>query len=305
VKPVLLNHFGLSGGKDSTALMLWAINESGSYPLSLVFSWCDTGNENEYTEAYINYLSAKLHRIHVTKPPLGFYDLARKRKRFPSARARFCTQELKIYPTQRYIAGLIAKGFDVRLHTGVRAAESPDRAALPAREWDTFHDCEMYRPILSWSLENVWAIHERYGIPPNPLYGLTAYLPWKHEPNPFFEHGSMRVGCDPCIMSRKQEVGHMARYRPSRITFISTQEKSVRNRCGYSSFFARDKIPLCQRSKSIVTKDGRDMKVATIDDVARWSQTSHGGVQYVLNLPMTAELVDEAPSCSSRYGMCE
>ena len=45
-----INHFGLSGGKDSTALWGWAINESGYPKESIRGSFCDT--ENEYQAVY-------------------------------------------------------------------------------------------------------------------------------------------------------------------------------------------------------------------------------------------------------------
>ena len=45
------NVFGLSGGKDSTCLLGWAIHESGYPRDSLIFTFCDT--ENEYQEVYI------------------------------------------------------------------------------------------------------------------------------------------------------------------------------------------------------------------------------------------------------------
>lgn len=36
-----INHIGLSGGKDSTALLGWALHESGYPRESLRFSFCD------------------------------------------------------------------------------------------------------------------------------------------------------------------------------------------------------------------------------------------------------------------------
>lgn len=306
MKPKTLNHFGLSGGKDSTALALWALHESGYSRESILASVCDTGNENEYTYRYLYWLSRKIGvRFHWIKPPLGFYDLARKKKRFPSTKARFCTTELKIKPTQVYIESLLQSGFEVLLHSGVRAAESPDRAKYKQRDYSEIYDCDLYLPLLDWSLSDVWAIHDRYGVPPNPLYGLTETLPWNGERNPFYGDGVMRVGCDPCIMSRKSELASMARNRPERIEFLIAQENAVQNVHGFSSFFSRNKVPLSQRSKAVVTKAGETMLVPTASDVARWSQTARGGQQYMLHLPMQTELIDDAPACSSKFGLCE
>ena len=238
-------------------------------------------------------------------PPLGFYDLARKKKRFPSTKARFCTEELKILPTQKYINGLLDQGFDVVLHSGVRASESALRATYKEEEYSELYDCYMRLPLLRESLQDVWASHEKYGIPPNPMYGLTQTLPWNGKPNPFYGDGAMRVGCDPCVMSRKSEMAAMARTRPERIAFLAEQEYSFSNRNGFSSMFSPNKVPASQRSKEIVTKAGVKMLVPTANDVARWSQTARGGQQYVMHLPLVTEIEDEAPACQSRYGMCE
>ena len=59
-RPERINHIGCSGGKDSTALLLWAIFESGYSRDSLDVSFCDTGNEAPATYDYISYLEDAL-----------------------------------------------------------------------------------------------------------------------------------------------------------------------------------------------------------------------------------------------------
>jgi tRNA(Ile)-lysidine synthase TilS/MesJ len=49
---------GLSGGKDSTAALLWLIHDAGVDPTRIVAAFCDTGNEDPLTHAWI----ALLHR---------------------------------------------------------------------------------------------------------------------------------------------------------------------------------------------------------------------------------------------------
>lgn len=279
----VINHIGISGGKDSTALLLWAVHESGYDPTTLRVTFCDTGNEHELTYAYIRLLSERVYPIEWIIPPLDFYALAKMKGRFPSAKVRFCTQELKMLPTQAYVLDLLRQGYQVLMHSGVRAAESAARAELLERDWDSYFACNIYRPLLHWDIEQVWAMHRRYGIPRNPLYDL----------------GMSRVGCAPCIMSRKSEILRLSQIAPERIGFIRKMETSMGNRCGYSSFFARDKVPISQRSKQIMTKSGEVMRVATIDDVVRWSTTDRGGQQYRFDFD------EEPPSCSHTYGACE
>lgn len=199
-----INLIGLSSGKDSTVLAGWAIHESG-YPIeSLIFCFCDT--ENEYDEVYqqIKDLNAYVVR-HGCRPivylratgdwvdkfwmfPL-FLALCIWKGRFPSAKARYCTQFLKIKPTEKFIKGLVSEGHEVVSHSGVRASESIERSTM--EEWATdMFGCRTRRPILTWSLSDVWQAHKRFKLPINPLY----FLGWK------------RVGCRLCIMSNKPDV---------------------------------------------------------------------------------------------------
>ncbi|RYD76385.1 MAG: hypothetical protein EOP84_16950 [Verrucomicrobiaceae bacterium] len=86
-----INHLGISGGKDSTALHLWAVHESG-YPLeSIRATFCDTGNECEETLEQVRLFSQRVHPIEWLKTERDFCELARHKGRFPSATVRFCT----------------------------------------------------------------------------------------------------------------------------------------------------------------------------------------------------------------------
>ena len=305
-----LNLFGLSGGKDSTILAAWAIHESG-YPIeSLVFCFCDT--ENEYDEVYkqIRDLDAYVQG-HGCKPvvylrasgdwvdkfwmfPL-FLALAIWKGRFPSAKARFCTQFLKIKPTEKFIKELLAQGHEIVSHSGVRAAESIERSTMTEYAKDMF-GCTTRRPLLALSIADVWERHHRYNLPINPLY-LAG---WK------------RVGCRLCIMSNKQDVRRTVRKRPWVIHIYRTWElivgayrKAKGSITDYSSWFHRKTVPASQRSRMVDTKQG-PMLVATIDDVARWSTTERGGVQQPLDFMLEEEDFNQddahAP-CQSGY--CE
>ena len=43
---------GLSGGKNSTAALIWLIHASGVDPAWIVAAFCDTGNEDPLTHAF-------------------------------------------------------------------------------------------------------------------------------------------------------------------------------------------------------------------------------------------------------------
>lgn len=288
----IINHIGVSGGKDSTALLLWAKYESGYDPATLDVTFCDTGNEHQITYDYVQMLNDKVHPIKTLKPERDFYELAKWKKRFPGAKARFCTIELKIKPSKKHLQALLDTGAEIVMHSGVRANESKERAKLVKRE-ETRERVTEFRPLLNWTLEDVWAIHKRHGIDPNPLYSM----------------GAKRVGCLPCIMSRKAEVANIATRWPERIDMIRKHEDLafVATRQGFSGMFRATTVPLRFRSKKITTKDGRVMMVCTIDDVVKWAteiKPFSNWVQTPFNFELDTQSED-ATACQSSWGACE
>lgn len=294
-----INHFGVSGGKDSTALLLWALYESGYPRESLDVSFCDTGNESPITYDYLRYLEDTL-QIGITwiKPELDFFALAKKKKRFPSTKARFCTEELKINPTTDYINATRSQCKTLTLHSGVRALESDERAKLPPESYDGRFMAVVKRPLLTWPISDVWGIHERYKVKPNPLYAM----------------GMSRVGCFPCIMSRKEEIRRINIVSPETFNKLRKWQndpfwKETSRSLG--TFFPPTIVPLSQRSVRWVNKKtGAVHMLPTIDDVIRWSTTARGGNQQAMHfddvvnyekLPMG----ETSRSCPSSLGMCE
>lgn len=300
-----INHFGVSGGKDSTALLLWALFESGYPRESLDVSFCDTGNESPITYDYLRYLEHTLH-IGITwiKPELDFFALAKRKKRFPSSKARFCTEELKIIPTTDYITATRGQCKTLTLHSGVRALESDERSKLPPESYDARFMAVVKRPLLTWTISNVWGIHERYKVKPNPLYAM----------------GMVRVGCFPCVMSRKEEIRRIAKLCPEVFDKIRKAEIETNANRSFSSasFFHSSTVPKAQRSGPTFKRTtssgaggkGSTYQIATIDDIIRWASTARGGIQQAMHfddvvnyekLPMG----ETSRSCPSSLGMCE
>ncbi|MEM8859346.1 MAG: phosphoadenosine phosphosulfate reductase family protein [Chloroflexota bacterium] len=319
-------HLGVSGGKDSTATLLWAVYESGIDLNKLVVTFCDTGNEDELTYRYIEKLSRTVHPIIRLQPKRDFWELAYFKKRFPSAKARFCTSELKIIPSMRYINKL-SGWVNVLLLSGIRQSEG---TAINGRgELDKFglnesFMLDQYLPIYDFSLADVWAVHQRY-LPRDFAIELIKQDPRLSNENclelikrqedhgiprnPLYDMGATRVGCFPCINSRKKEIRAMAKYRPERIDFISRHEielgatrKKNGSQADYSSLFARKTVPAHLRSREITTKDGELMNVCTIWDVVKWSKTKRGGKQFTFDFYDFGE--DVSLACDYR-GACE
>lgn len=305
----IINHFGLSSGKDSTALWAWAIHESGYPRESIRGTFCDT--ENEYDEVYeqIRTLDAYGQRHGIapvrtlrntdswtwefTGSPL-FLALAMWKKRFPSARARFCTQLLKIIPMLYYIQELWLEGYEVVLHSGVRAAESKERSMM--EEWSFSNHCRMRRPGLKWTIKDVWALHKKYGLPINPLYFT----------------GRRRVGCKLCCMSNKQDVRITNKTKPKTIDLYRGWEL-IAAPGRFSGFFSPTTVPSHLRSiKMYRKKDTANGPKGvcygcSIDDVVNWSMTLRGGKQvgfdFMYDDSPIFEMDDAHEPCKSGY--CE
>lgn len=116
----------LSGGKDSQGAMLWAIEKYGLQYCETAF--CDVKWEADETYNHIDYLVKKTgvkHNVLYSKKYDGMIDLAKKKKRFPSTTARFCTEELKIKPMIDFI---LTQERHIIVIDGVRADESFKRS---------------------------------------------------------------------------------------------------------------------------------------------------------------------------------
>lgn len=200
----------VSGGKDSAALSLH-LRDLG---IEHERVFMDTGWEHPATYEYLRGpLTAVLGPITEIRGPETFAELVGRKGIFPARNKRFCTEELKVKPMQRHLAAL-ADVADIVNAVGIRRAESKARSEMPEWEWSDGFDCEVWRPLVTWSTADVLAIHERHGLPLNPLYAL----------------GATRVGCWPCIHARKSEIALVARVDPARIQQIAQQEAALNDR---------------------------------------------------------------------------
>lgn len=289
------NVVNVSGGKDSTAMYLLALEQlQGDF----IPVFADTGNEHEITLEYISRLPERTGGPKIRWVKADFQERIEKRKRtvdasileavkketssflamclwkgmFPFTTGRFCTSELKIFPIEKYVyAPLIDNGHTIVSWQGVRADESKKRSKLEEIE-ELGDGVTAYRPLLTWSIKDVFAMHKRHGLEPNPLYKM----------------GFSRVGCMPCFMARKQEISQMARRFPEHIDKIRRWEKLVQkaSKSGLSTFFPAEKVPGTENLRSAVNK------------VVAWAQGKTPG-----QLEFFADF--KVSSCQSVYGLCE
>lgn len=306
------NIISVSGGKDSTALLLLAIERQPDN-LSAVFA--DTGNEHELTYEYVRYLNDHVFPIRTVRAdftdriagkkqyvltkwaekgvpqsaidraaaalvPTGipFLDLCIWKGRFPSSRAAFCSEELKRNPIINQVQQpLLDAGDDVVSWQGVRRDESLRRSLLAETELKKVYpngsELWNYRPILEWTADDCFAMHRKHGVKHNPLY----------------EMGMGRVGCMPCINCRKDELLEISKRFPEVIDRIEQWEWAVKeaSKRQAATFFTAP------------SDDPEWSSTQTIRVFVEWSKTARGGKQFDF-LRM-----DDGPACTSIYGLCE
>src|SRR3972149_6020040 len=125
----MINVICYSGGKDATALWLWA-RRKGIAPRRIIFA--DTGWEHPETISYIDQIEALMGEpITRVRGPETFEGRVRRLRGFPSSGRRWCTDELKIQPTARELDRMRDEtGDEIQELVGARAEESRARAAL-------------------------------------------------------------------------------------------------------------------------------------------------------------------------------
>ncbi len=313
------NIISVSGGKDSTALLLLAIERQ---PENMQAVFADTGNEHEQTYDYVRYLEQAtgvpirwvkadftrqiagkrefvltkwalqgVAQEHIDRAasalvPTGipFLDLCIWKGRFPSTKAAFCSEELKRTPIINQVQKpLMTTGDDVVSWQGVRRDESLRRSLLTEHEVKLIEAngavLSNYRPILDWKAEDCFAMHRKHGIKHNPLY----------------EQGMGRVGCMPCINCRKDELLEISKRFPDAIDRIREWESAVQaasKRNGATFFSAAN------HGDNLTVEQA--VEIANIDKIVEWSQTGRGGKTFDW-----IRIESDSPACSSIYGLCE
>lgn len=258
-----------SGGKDSTALVLWAKKNLPEF--TTIF--CDTGWEHSLTYAYVEeinqtVLGGSLVTLKSEKYPGGMRQLVQIKTRVPSAKARFCTDALKVRPMIDWLKTI---DDDVTVYQGIRANESESRSKMAARQWSDDFDAWIERPLLTWTAAQCFALMAEHGIKPNPLYLL----------------GASRVGCFPCVMVNMRELKAMMERLPEIKEAIASLE-AICNR----TFFPPNYIPE-RFNTGFDPKSGKTFPKS--EDVFRYLERTDED-----QIPMFP-----ARSCMSVYNLCE
>lgn len=295
----------VSGGKDSTACCL-KLFEMGYSKSDFRRVFMDTGWEDASTYEYLDYLEkhiGKIERIRknvdISQMPedvqafiqeeesrLGhesdFLRLVMKNYCFPSSFRKFCTRVLKIEPFADY---LLDQDNDVIVVLGLRRAESQRRSTITEWEWSERYQNYVWRPLYLWSEKDVIDIHSRFQVLPNSLY----------------LQGADRVGCYPCIYSRKKEIKMLSKERLDLIDRIERFLGAYNHRRSEAGKNPKlDQLLNMRMNLSgfhfhpmFQGEIGKDH----IKNIYEWSQTTYGGKQFAL-------FDIEEPSCA-KWGLCD
>lgn len=296
-----------SGGKDSQAVLIWAVKKYGSDNVTAVF--CDTGWEHDATYTHVRAIPMALGVELVvlkSKKYDGMIDLSRKKKRFPSTKARFCTEELKVKPMIDFV---LSQTDHLLIFQGIRADESTSRSLMTEQcryfkyyfepygfdkkgkpkyhtyrkkeviNWCSEYVDDVHRPIFNWTAQETISYIMDSGLPINPLY----------------YQGAKRVGCYPCVMCTKGEIKSIIDHSPDRIDLLIAAEKDLD-----SSFFPPNYIPMRYRS----LEDDKGNKHPSTRDVVRYMADKHATGDLFAEIEKE-EQESLGRRCMSAYNICE
>jgi 3'-phosphoadenosine 5'-phosphosulfate sulfotransferase (PAPS reductase)/FAD synthetase len=306
------NIVSVSGGKDSTALLLLAI-ERQAENLQPIFA--DTGHEHPQTYEYVQYLSEKVYPIRTVRADFS-EEIQRRReflqqiadgtavdnrgqRRWDRESAARCLEHL--HPTGNPFVDLtMLKGF---FPTSFRRFCSEKLKRDPVMEQVLMPLMDGESVIWNWQGVRADESDSRAKLPEmdevgGGLWNYRPILRWTAEDcfalhrkhgikhNPLYEQGMRRVGCMPCIHSGKDELLEISRRFPEEIKRVAEWEQ---------------KVSLVQKRGAFGATFFHADKGGAILDAVEWAKTSRGGRQ----LDFLRVLDQTGPVCSSVYGLCE
>ena len=195
----------VSGGKDSSVLMAWALRHFPIEKLICVHAKIDIDWKETVpvTESQCEYLGLPLVVVqanHADGSVKGFLSklVAPRKKRdgtivenqFPDMSCRWCTSELKVAPIDKFINTMTG---NILVLVGERAEESTERANMETYRVDLENSKRKvvkYSPIHSLLETEVWEVINEMGLPVHPVYS------W----------GVSRASCAICIFSSNKEI---------------------------------------------------------------------------------------------------
>lgn len=201
---------GVSGGRDSTAALLWTLDRVPVERVRAVHYV--TGAEWPETLAYLEYLQEALDlEIEMLSNGVGFLGMLYQFGRWPPVRSRWCTRVLKEEVYRPYVQALD----DPMVIVGSRRDESRARERLPffttkVRHGATRGNVATLYPLVTWTREDVVGFVQDHSLKPNPVY----------------QHVD-RVSCWCCILGSYAGVVQFCRRHPGLAAPFAEFEREV------------------------------------------------------------------------------
>jgi DNA sulfur modification protein DndC len=189
---------GYSGGKDSSAVLqlVWLAirnlpTDQRTKPIHvittdtlveqpLVAAWVDTSQTKMAAAAAKQGMPVTPHKLTPELEDSFWVNLIGKGYPAPRQKFRWCTERLKIRPSNKFIREVVRENGEAILVLGTRKAESQKRAATMAKHEArrvrarlspnvSLPNSLVYTPIEDWSNDDVW------------LYLMQVKNPWGHD----------------------------------------------------------------------------------------------------------------------------
>lgn len=209
----VINH---SGGKDSQAMTTFLRATIPASQLVVVHAHLP-GVEWDGVREHILDTTQGLpyYEVRANKTFLG---MVKSRKKWPSAKYRQCTSDLKRDPIDKQIRSLAKdRGCSIVVSClGLRSEESTARAKQPglkinARQSKAGRAWYVWNPILEWSIFEVW----------KAIADAGQKRHWA------YDAGMSRLSCCFCIMASKSDQQTAAKLRPELLKEIVALEKET------------------------------------------------------------------------------
>ena len=313
----------VSGGKDSAATLLLAVERFGTANLEPIF--CDTGNEHQAVYEYLDYLEGALS-IKINRLRANFdAEIAAKRMFIArDKRTRRGKNGKKVRwsnKSKRRALALLQPTGNPFLDLCMWKGRFPSRKAQFCTE-------ELKRnPAVGFQMALIEAGHTvvswqgirrdesqarrnalKFEVVGGGLYIYRPIVEWTAlqvfeycaskgiKPNPLYLQGMGRVGCMPCINAQKGELRQIADRFPEHVARIAGWETlvSAASKHGYSTFIHKGPGENGSGNPRATFEAGE------IWQVMDWARTTRGGRQRDLLAGL-----EDFGGCSSSYGLCD
>ncbi|HEX5116013.1 MAG TPA: phosphoadenosine phosphosulfate reductase family protein [Pseudonocardiaceae bacterium] len=219
-----------SGGKDSQAMLdeVCALASAAGVLHRVTVLHCALGHvewpgTSELARTQAEHYGVRYEERHREQGLL--LDQVRRRGRWPSSSARYCTSDQKRGPARKFITQLVAELGDLHRPArvlncmGLRAEESRARLKKPRLSRDeaassSRRTIDTWLPIHDWTEGQVWQRIHASGVPYHSAY----------------DQGMTRLSCSLCVLASRADLVRAAQLRPALAAEYAELETEIGHR---------------------------------------------------------------------------